>query len=279
MNPKVGFILYRPAARFPPACIGQLIQVAREGLAPRMICMKELWFRRKLSLTQTRCASLESPRLLNSAVYIKLFFLLLSLPLLGVINQNNDLQVWVTEEVDVQIAPVASVSVANEWRIGDDVSKLYFFYLQGILKLEVQPWFQLGPGYRHIWALRGNRWRMTFEPLVDSVFHKTKGDWKFQIRHRISYLDNEKAQNLWQYRGRVRCECLWKTARGTIGSYLSNEAFVLSHIGFSQDRVMAGAIVPLFGPVKGNFYYMLRFLRQETWTHQHVFGSWFTIEF
>jgi hypothetical protein len=209
-----------------------------------------------------------------------LLFLFSSVTLWGMVNQNNDVQLWLTEAVHKEISPSWAVHLSNEWRIGDDVSKLYFFYLQGMATYKISRGAELGPGYRQIWQLRGIDWKLTSEPFVDLLLSKEKGNLELSLRNRFSYLFREAATDLFQYRGRVRATSSWKIGDRILQIYLSNEIFVRAREGFSQDRLMIGSIIPLFKHLNGDFYYMLRFLeRNDHWTHQHVIGTWVNFNF
>ncbi len=208
---------------------------------------------------------------------ILLFF---SIPLWGTVNQNNDVQLWVTEALHKKINPTCTFHLYNEWRFGDDISKLYFFYLQGIFSVKVNDWLHAGPGYRQIWNLRGDQWRLAYEPFGEVLIKKQKGSFEFQFRNRVSYIVREKDTNFWLYRGRLRWVTAWKVNERIYQPYLSNEIFLHSQDGFSQDRIVAGVLVPLIGSILGDFYYMLRFqVGNDHWTHQHIFGTWFNLYF
>lgn len=59
---------------------------------------------------------------------------------------------------------------------------------------------------------------MTYEPLVDAIFFKRKGRFKFQLRNRLSYLDNEGAPNFWQYRARAWIFGSWRIGQDRLGN-------------------------------------------------------------
>jgi hypothetical protein len=205
---------------------------------------------------------------------------LASLPLWGEVNQNNDVQLWLTEAVHKELSPSCAMHLSNEWRVGDDISKLYFFYLQGMATFKINQGSELGPGYRQIWHLVKSQWRLTYEPFLDLLFHKKKGSLELSLRNRFSYLFREAEVDVFQYRGRVRATTSWKAGDRVFQVYLSNEIFLRSRFGFSQDRLAIGTVIPLLNHVDGDFYYMLRFLqRGDHWTHQHVFGTWVNFSF
>lgn len=208
------------------------------------------------------------------------YFLVSSISLSGFINQNNDIQLWITEELYKNISSCSFLSLANEWRIGNNVSQLYFFYLQGILGYKIHPQADLGLGYRQIWHLLDDRWRLIYEPFVECLLYKTVKKHTFDFRNRIAYRMRESQENIWQYRGRVRWIESWEIAHRTFQPYLSNEIFVESSGGFNQDRLGMGIIYPFLDRLRGTFYFMLRFQKfDHEWRHHNVFGFWLTLQF
>lgn len=210
-------------------------------------------------------------------IFLRCSLLLFCIPAWGYINQNNDVQLWIAESVSKNISPTCSLALSNEWRIGDDISKLYFFYLQGTAEFKPSRYCYLVPGYRQIWDLREAIWRLAFEPFLQVTFRTNE---LFQFRNRISYIVREATFNVWQYRARFLLSGDWQVGTRTCKPYISNEIFVRSRFGFDQNRLIAGILVPLFGRFEGDFYYMLRFLKSnDHWTHQHVIGTWLSIKF
>jgi hypothetical protein len=222
----------------------------------------------------------QSPILEEQMLKLRFFLLILAAPLLGKLNQNNDVQVWVTESVHKKFSPALLFELTNEWRVGDNVSKLYFFYLEGMLQIKAARWLDVGPGYRQIWNIAGNQWKLTYFPYWEFDFHKTNGRAGFYNRNRFVYVMPEGGQNYWEYRGRIRWMTTYEIKHRLCRPYISNEVFVNTSASFSQDRLMAGLIVPLTHSLNGDFYFMVRFLKSNHhWTHQNVFGTWMNLIF
>lgn len=182
---------------------------------------------------------------------------------------NNDLELWITDAFNKQLTPKCALNLSNEWRFRHDISELYFVYLQGVANLYLSNRLNIGPGYRQIWHLRQDSWKLSYEPLLNILMHKGE---IFQLRHRLSYLVRERERNIWQYRIRVR----FSTEYWTYNPFFSNEAFVVSHYGFTQNRTMIGVNIPFFSKVNADLSYMLRFSKSTTegWRHQHILGTW-----
>lgn len=217
---------------------------------------------------------------MNRSLFVLISCLLPSISLLGNINQNNDVQLWLTESFHKTISPSFAFHVNNELRFGDQISKLYFIYIQGIGNIKTNDWSELGAGYRQIWNLQETKWRLIYEPLAEVIFHKKRKNLELQMRNRFSYLFREAESDISQYRGRIRIMHSWTAKDKLFQSHLSNEIFIQSQYGFNQDRLVAGIIIPFLDQLNGDFYYMIRFLRTETeFTHQHILGAWFNFYF
>jgi len=205
---------------------------------------------------------------------VQIFCTLVSVPLWSNVNQNNDVQLWITDAIHKEISPTTTLHISNEWRFGDDMSKLYFFYLQGITSIEMNQWISLSPGYRQIWHLQQTQWRLAFEPLIDLTFKKKRGNFTFNLRNRFSYLFREQNVDFFQYRARAELMSSFKIIDHLFKPYFANEVFLDSHYGFTQDRLSLGLITTLYKCLSGDFYYMFRFLKLNTdWTHQHIIGT------
>lgn len=194
------------------------------------------------------------------------------------VNQNNDVQVWVAADFQKKISPKSSFDVSNEYRFGDNLTELYFIYLQGIYSYQFHECLKIEPGYRQIWRkiLNGKDWGLIYEPLCNFTIQRS-GKW--DIRQRISYQFTEKAPNRWLYRARIR----W-LGRGSfyghqLNPYISNEIFVFSRGGLAQDRLLLGIMPQLYRWLNGDFYYMFRYFKDFGWDHHHIFGIKLTAKF
>lgn len=204
---------------------------------------------------------------------VRWFFIFFTIPVWAAVNQNNDVQFWFTDSFVKPVHPRCTFYLSNEWRIGDNVSKLFYVYVQGTSKIALTEKIDFAPGFRQAWNLQLNKFRLEYEPLVEVYFHSKNF---IQFRSRMSYVIREARNNIWQYRGRIRVQFAdWRYR-----PFFSNEVFVMTHDGFNQNRSVVGINVPLFKRTNTDLYYMLRFLKSAgSWTHQHVFGTWINFQF
>jgi len=208
---------------------------------------------------------------------MKTWPLLLILPLYAYINQNNDVQIWVEEYMDAKITSDLSIDIKNQWRFGNNASELYHIYLQGLLGYGLTDEAFIASGYRQTWRRSSTApWSLEYEPIAECIFRRIHGWAGLDVRNRISYIIREVGENSWHWRGRVR----WMMREGPCRPYLSNELFMNLQTGFDQDRIMFGVLIPFIEHVRGDLYYMLRFLNgAEYVTHQHIFGLGLDLQF
>lgn len=205
------------------------------------------------------------------------FFLVLGAAAWGQVNKNNDVQLWIGEELTKKASSYCNAIFTNEWRIGNDITQLYHVYLQGLLDFKLHECFSMGPAYRQNWIRFDSKWREVYEPFFETFFSKGRF---FQFRNRISYLMIESAPNFWQYRTRIQFMGTWKFRSKALYPYVSGEFFVRSQMGLSQMRFTAGMSIPFMENFRGSFYYLLRYLNSDPhWTHQHILGTWLRLNF
>lgn len=200
-----------------------------------------------------------------------LLCLVLIFSLHSYINQNNDIQLWVRELVEVKVAKNVYVDISNQYRIGNHISQLYFIYLEGMLGYQLTNEVLFSSGYRQVWDRSAvTQWRLVYLPFAELILRRGKGAARWELRNRVSYLLREFGEDSWQWRGRLR----WVMLEGGIRPYFSNELFIDSIKGFDQDRIIFGTLIPIIERCRGDFYYLLRFLNEvEHVTHQHIFGA------
>ena len=192
------------------------------------------------------------------------------IPTWATINQNNDVQLWISGDFRKTLSNQCSLDLTNEYRFGNDMSELFFIFLQGLFSYKFNPYVKIEPGYRQIWV-KPDHWSLIYEPFAHFIF-QNPGKW--DVRNRIAYLIPELTKNVWLYRARIRLFGRWKVKGHELNPYLSNEFFVLSRGGFAQDRIIVGIFPKLYRHISGDFYYMLRLFKvSEGWRPNHVFGT------
>ena len=171
----------------------------------------------------------------------------------GVVNQNNDFQVWILESVNTKLCDKLKLHLDGELRYGDDGSTLYLWYLQTRLDYSACTWLDITPGYRHLYVLRPSK----------------LGRWQVADRNRTQYLLFESGPTLWQYRNRILAISPWKL--GGLNPQISDEVFFRENVGFAENRFSVGGTFQTTKKTSCTLLYTLRHQkRSDMWKRHHV---------
>lgn len=203
-----------------------------------------------------------------SKCYATLVFLLHLLPLFGGVNDNGDYQAWVHESLRVKLTDKTRLYVENENRWADQISFLHFTYAQVRFGIDLCKSLELAFGYRQQWVNIKGVWRARYDPLADLILKKSWGEWRSMNRVRLQYFFREEARNLWL----VRDLQIFILKMEHLSPFAANECFFLETRGFFENRTFFGATIPISQKVNVSLYYMLRFIKPDTWRDTRVLG-------
>ncbi len=198
----------------------------------------------------------------------------------GVVNQNNDFQVWLLESVDTKLCDKLKLYLDGELRYGDNGSILYLWYIQTRLDYSPCNWLDFTPGYRQLYVLRPSdrQWLLIYDPLLDITLKGKWGRWQFADRNRTQYLLFESGPTLWQYRNRILAISPWKV--GGLNPQISNEFFFRENVGYAENRFSIGGTFQTTKSSKVSLNYTLRDQkRADIWKRHHVIWAIFNQSF
>ncbi len=201
-----------------------------------------------------------------------LFFCLASDLYSGVLDKDNDFQVWTQANVKKHLTPCLDFAFQTEFRFGDDASTLFFYFFQGQIIYAPIDWFEIAPGYRHQYTKipPENDWITGYSPQLDLSFRFCLGSSKVIDRTRFQYVINE-LRNLFIFRHRNAV--LFPAIGNTICFHplISEEFFLLDREGFFQNRIEIGGYVPIKDDGKLTLVYVLNHLKfDRKWRQAHV---------
>jgi hypothetical protein len=208
---------------------------------------------------------------------LSLFFL--SSPLWGQLGQNGDTQYWQRTAFRTGIADRLKGEAAVELRWGDDISRLYFGYGEGILFYEWRQWLALGPGYRQAF-IRGNQneWHPIWVPFFQVEPRRAVGKWYLSNRNRLQLNISGRRGSVWLYRSRfiaLTPPVFWK-----VRCHLEEELFFREGAGFDENRAFIGLGMRPLSPLSGSIGYMYRSLKQNrTWRYENVLRLFLTFSY
>ncbi|NGX53343.1 MAG: hypothetical protein K1000chlam4_00052 [Chlamydiae bacterium] len=189
----------------------------------------------------------------------------------GVVNQNNDFQVWILESVNTPLSDKFKLHLDGELRYGDDGSTLYLWYIQTRLDYSACNWLDITPGYRHLYVLRPSdrKWLLIYDPLLDITLKSKLGRWQIADRNRTQYLLFDSGPTLWQYRNRILAISPWKL--GGLNPQISNEFFFRENVGYAENRFSVGGTFQTTKKTSCTLLYTLRHQkRSDMWKRHHV---------
>lgn len=188
------------------------------------------------------------------------------------INRNNDFQVWLYQSFAKEIRPKTTFTLEGEIRYGADASIAYFAYLQGFLAYRVSSFFLFAPGYRQSFRYvpAEDKWINVYNPLLDLVFEKTIKKWKVIDRNRFQYVIPENDQANWLYRNRVTLVSPFEIGVMKFNPQFYDEVFLDQFRGFVENRLGIGGRLKFSKNWQSNLSYVLRHLKREHWTRQHI---------
>lgn len=215
-------------------------------------------------------------------------FLLLSIVLMtprfnhAKVNENGDFQIWTVDGIFVEIDPHISWLVATELRWGDKAKILYYQYAETAFFFHPKQWLWIAPSYRQEWNYRKHTdkyWSTIFSPYVNVMFAQVSNQWSYSWRNFLMYrcirgsLPSE-------FRYRTRLQVIFpKVNYFPIWIYVSEEAFFDQRVGFSQNRLIAGAQYTRKDRFRTAIEYMYRNLKENSWSYQNILNIRIHLEF
>lgn len=205
-----------------------------------------------------------------------LVLFLFPITLLARVNGNGDFQIWNETSFHFQLDPRVTSKLSVEFRWGDHAKTLFYKHIQHKLACEVNPYLTLRPSYRMIWLREGNKWVIIYQPFFEFLLHLlVTPHVRIFNRNRITYsiVPNELGGgNSFGYRNRTRFIIPLTLGNYQFEIFVGDEVFFREGRGFSQNRAMAGFILPRGERAHFELFYVYRNLknRSHDWTYQNV---------
>jgi len=189
-------------------------------------------------------------------------------------NKDGDFQVWEIQTLERVIGDKFGVRIDNELRIGDDVSTVFYLYVQGFLDYKPFNWLMLAPGYRQEWVRIDGTLKPQYVPQFDTFFIYVRDKIVISNRNRVGYLIRYKESNSAFYRGRLRFSFPLRKESLFIQPYVDNEIFIVQGRGFNQNRSSIGVLFKVTDHFDPRLFYLLRLDKKEdgSWKHINVLG-------
>lgn len=189
---------------------------------------------------------------------------------------DGDFQVWNTDVEEFKINKKLKGAFEEEFRWGDNANEFFYHHYDFGLFYNLNKYWNVGGGYRHIYELRKGDFKIENEPyLIATVFLEKKG-FAFDSRNRLEYRHFAYQLDAWRYRNKFTLKFPWKFTRMQIQPFLSDEILVGfgSANQFNQNRFSPGFGMNLIKNAKAEIYYMLQSTKSSgKWTDANVLGT------
>lgn len=205
--------------------------------------------------------------------YKLIFFLFFCFTISAQVNQNNDVQFWSYNSFKRKLKHNCSLRFDNEFRLGNDLSEVYYTYVQLFFEYRPSKFWKIAPGYRQEWIRSStNPWQSRYIPTLDMFFMVPTDRVIISDRNRVQY-QVRKEPNQWVYRNKLKFSFPIQTNPLEVRLFFDNEIFIRQRHGFDQNRTAVGVSFLITDSFHLAPYYLLRFLkRNNRWNHQHVIG-------
>ena len=205
--------------------------------------------------------------------FLFLVFLLSTIFVSARFNKNGDFQIWETHTLEKTITDSFGIRIDNELRIGDDISRVFYLYVQGFLVYRPYNWLILSPGYRQEWLRKDGALKPQYVPQFDTYFIYVSDKIVITNRNRLGYLFRYKEFNSIFYRGRLRFSFPLRKESLFMQPYIDNEIFIIQGRGFNQNRSSIGVLFKVTDHFDPRFYYMVRLDKENgSWKQINIIG-------
>lgn len=190
---------------------------------------------------------------------------------------RHDHQLWLFSLYERPLVAPWRFLIFIEGRWRDDASWLNRKVIEGEVIYPFNKWFEVAPGYRNDWDTSialPHKYSSFHNPFIDFYFNLTKGGERIRNRLRPEYVIREREKNFWLVRNRLT----WFFApiqpkKMNLTPYLQHEIFWRELDGIFENRVYAGANIPLKGHFHLGLFFLHRLKREEIgWEQSEVLG-------
>lgn len=196
---------------------------------------------------------------------------------------DGDFQVWNTDTQDFKVNKDLKAVFEEELRWGGNAGEFYYHHYDAGLVYNLNKYWNIGGGYRHVYELSKGKFKLENEPYVIAAVSLTKKAFTLDSRSRLEYRHFDYQADSWRYRNKFTLKFPWKFTKMQIQPYAADEVFIKlgSGIGqFNQNRVSYGFNMNLTANLKAEIYYMLVSAKSSgTWKDTNVLGTKLKLSF
>ena len=190
-------------------------------------------------------------------------------------SDDGDWQFWSLGGMQVNLSESWKAGLEQQFRLGDNMVKLYYRYTDFGIAWRATPWFILGCDYAQIYEKREGDWKEENRPHLNGTFKWSWREFGFEDRHRIERRIREGRENIWMYRNNLSSMIPLKWTRWEIRPYVADEIFFILDEGeLYRNRLTAGFKGQLVHYLWVDIYYLWQSSEKgENWIDCHIVGA------
>ncbi len=194
---------------------------------------------------------------------------------------DGDFQIWNTDIEEMQVKKDLKLAFEQEFRWGNNASEFYYQHYDVGLFYNLNKYWNLGGGYRHVLNKSKGKFLVENEPYLTLTFASQFAGFKYDDRSRLEYNHFDYKDDTGTYRNKLTVKAPWKFTKFEIQPFVSDEIFILFDDGqrFNKNRASAGLAMNITKNLKGEIYYMLQSSKSVKWTEANILGTKFKLSF
>ncbi|MDD5108558.1 MAG: DUF2490 domain-containing protein [Candidatus Omnitrophica bacterium] len=189
---------------------------------------------------------------------------------------DGDFQIWNTDVEEMQLKKDLKLVFEQEFRWGENASDFYYQHYDLGLFYNLNKYWSIGGGYRHVLNKSKGKFLVENEPYVAATFTNQFAGFKYDDRSRLEYNHFDYKDDTWRYRNKLTVKAPWKFTKLEFQPFVAEELFILFDDGqrLNESRSTAGLTMSITKNLKGEIYYMFRTTKSGLkWTDTNVLGT------
>ena len=195
--------------------------------------------------------------------------------------EDGDWQSWPRISIEGKLSAKWKIYLDEEFRMGDNISDLYFHRSDFGVTYKFADCFYLGLNYWHSHKEKNGQWYQEKKPHINLTFKWEMGKFKLNDRNRFENRYQQGKDKVWRYRNRLTLTPPLKFTKYNIQPYLADEIFFdFEESELNRNRIYAGIKIKLLKNLSFDGYYLLESNKKfEEWSAYNVMGSKFKVTF
>jgi hypothetical protein len=168
------------------------------------------------------------------------------------------------------------LSLDEEFRVGEDIRKLYLHRSNFSLRHNTTPWLHISIDYWYSTQLKGSSRIHEHRPHLNATFKTRLQPFTIHFANRLEWRMVENTDTVWRYRARLKA--IFPIQESRFQPYVADELFVrLKDTEVDSHRIYIGSKIQIAELISLDCYYLLNMKNRDSWIHEHVIGTAFGV--